>query len=172
MSKPWVIFCTVLVAGVSSISGSTEARVPGMGEKELGGSFLLSFEDGRGTVLLEPRIGFFLDKGVELEGKLLLSHQSNALSTTRVGLLGDAQYHFELQGPIVPFVLGGLGFEVESRSNHVSGSDTYLILTLGGGIKPFITRSAAIRIEYGLGIVFGDGTSIRNTVLAGLSLFI
>ncbi len=172
MGKLWVIFFTVLVAGVSSISSPTEARVPGMGEREVGGSFLFSFEEGRGTVLLQPRIGFFLDRGVELEGQLLLSHESNAQSTTRVGLLGDAQYHFEIQGPIVPFVLGGLGFEMESRSDHVSGSDTYLILNLGGGIKPFVTRSAAIRIEYGLGVVFGDGTSIRNTILAGLSLFI
>ena len=103
------------------------------------------------------RVAYFLDRwfGVELEGNWVrattkVTRDGASIYSARAHAL--FQYRcpcttFALPEQIVPFATLGLGVWRVSSSDEVLGSDTDMLLQVGGGIRLFATKSIAIRAE-------------------------
>ncbi len=106
---------------------------------------------------LGVRFAYFLDRwiGLELEGNWVRA-------TTKVTQDGASIYSarahalfqhkcpcttFALPEQVVPFATLGLGVWRVSSSDEVLGSDTDMLLQVGGGVRFFATKSIAIRAE-------------------------
>ncbi len=113
-------------------------------------SFKASGDTSSDSLLIIPlRFGYFVWKGLEIEPELTLAKFSPG--DAHFNLSGNLSYNFKTAGPLVPFLLAGVGFGdgfavgplVEgSTSTHAT------LLNGGGGVKYVIGNTAAIRAEY------------------------
>jgi opacity protein-like surface antigen len=102
-----------------------------------------------GNRSLSPRLGFFVNKGLEIEPEILFMVGSGA---DPVYMLNDnISYNFISKGKVVPFLLAGYGLAntVPFFNLPLFRTDfTVGVLNLGIGIKSFLTDDIAIRVEY------------------------
>lgn len=93
------------------------------------------------TFDFEPALGYFFNSHWEVLGKLIFDHSSfgDNTGTTNFGLTGDALYHFNSDGSIVPFVGAGLGVLTNGGdSNDQTDNTTIIVPELFAGIRlPF-----------------------------------
>jgi opacity protein-like surface antigen len=104
---------------------------------------------GSGALLISPRLGFFVYKGLEIEPEILFMVASGADPVYMLN--GNISYNFISKGKIVPFLLAGYGLAnaVPLFNVPLIRTDfTVGVLNLGVGIKSFLTDDIAIRVEY------------------------
>jgi opacity protein-like surface antigen len=144
---------SILILLVASSSLLAQPREGKNKELSLSGSYQSyssgSSSGGSGALLISPRLGFFVHKGLELEPELLFMAGSGSDPVYMVN--GNISYNFISAGKGVPFLLIGYGiantvpfFNVPfTRTDFMVG-----VLNVGGGVKAFLQENIAIRFEY------------------------
>jgi len=150
---------------------------PLVGKKfELGGSGAFSFSEGTSTLALSPRLGLLVGGSIEVEGEMGLVRSSfsgggMSSSSTVLSLSGNLVYNIPTSKGAT-FLLVGIGTTRTSTSSSGFGatnaSTSRRVLNFGGGIKSFLTETAAVRIEYRRRQVKDLGGS--NIILFGISV--
>ena len=153
------------------------------GDKEL--SIVASFisikyekaDEAWTAVNIPIRFGFFVTKNIEIEPELLFSKYED--EDAGFILSGNLAYNFtpSSEGIVVPFVFAGLGFSnttillpniaFEGRENK-----NWTVFNLGGGLKTFLAKSFALRLEYRFQNLFGDTDISYHNILLGISAFL
>jgi opacity protein-like surface antigen len=148
-------------AAVPARAADDEARgalAPGRVELSTAASFT-SFDQGGGedslTVLSVPlRVGYLVTRSLALEGEVLATHVDFGGGDSDNGTAGlfsaNALYHFNPEGRTSPFLLvgGGVGNGQEVFTVAFDVDRTVTALHAGAGIKTFLSRRAALRLEY------------------------
>lgn len=102
------------------------------------------------TYLIVPvRFGYYVWKGLEIEPELLVTSFEHG--HTGFNLSGNVAYHFKVAGPLVPFVLAGVGLGNGYSTGPIvssSTSTTAFLINGGAGAKYVLGKIAAIRMEY------------------------
>ena len=119
-----------------SLSGAYENRSVGSNSGDLG------------WLLINPRLGFYVFKGLELEPEMVFMISG---ASPMYVLNGNVSYNFISAGNSVPFLLIGYG-----RANTVPFFNVPLgglgfgvnVLNLGGGMKVILNKDIAVRFEY------------------------
>lgn len=138
------------------------------GQVELGGDVgfgmtSYSWEDGdffidnTSTITFYPRVGYFVIPNLEIEPRLIFNYVkwnyegegTEDESFTTLGAILNLVYNFEMEGKVIPFVFGGLGFQSYSSDPEPDEDyETTMILPdVGAGIKAFLTDNGVIRAE-------------------------
>lgn len=102
-----------------------------------------------GALLLSPRVGFYVYKGLELEPELLFLLSSG--SDPMYMINGNISYNFISDGKAVPFLLVGYGLANTVPFFNLPIAKTNFnigVLNLGIGIKMFLKEDIALRVEY------------------------
>ena len=106
--------------------------------------------------------------GIEAEGALLPSQTRQSDSAVN---LWTARGHLILQAPtkvIVPFVLGGGGVIGISSSDRVLGTDIDGAVHFGAGLKGYVSKNLALRLEGRGSVTSGYGADTRAIHWEGL----
>lgn len=153
------------------------------GDKELSiaASFMESrFEAGGENwwaANLATRLGFLVTEHIEIEPEILFSKFRK--EDAGFVLSGNLSYNFSPinpEGKTVPFVFGGLGLSntIMFLSNVTWPSfedKTRTVLNLGGGLKIFLSRPSALRLEYRFQKFSGEGWDYTyHHILFGISI--
>ena len=135
------------------VSAQTDTLVQVKRKTEI--SFSVSFQsitvgEGRSstTILLVPRIGFYVYRGLQIEpeGVVILSSEDPTYMMN-----GNLVYNFVGGKKAVPFLLAGYGVTNTVPVHNIPIVDlniTIGVLNLGAGIKAFIADNIALRGEY------------------------
>ncbi len=142
--------CILAVSAVAIAAAAHPAQAAGLvtqGSSELGVGGLLDFKSAVGTdFALDVRYSYFFWDRISLGGVGGFSH-NDAASGVKVGGVGE--YNFKLSDnyapligtDLIPFVGLGLSYQyVDIHHEHESA----LVLTAEGGLKFFLTDSAAV----------------------------
>ena len=151
MKKLGVFLVTLLFLGATlAISQPVPGKKFELGTSISFTSVKISGFTGSDTYLILPvRFGCYIWKGLEIEPELLIT--SVHPGDTGFDLSGNVAYHFKVGGPLVPFVLGGVGFGNGYSTGPIVASSTDVTATLinaGAGAKYIIGKVGAIRMEY------------------------
>jgi len=106
--------------------------------------------------------------GIEAEGALL---PSQTRQTDQALNLWTARGHVILQAPtktIVPFILGGGGVIGLSSESDVLGNDIDGALHFGAGVKAYVTKNLALRLDGRGSVMSGYGADTRSLHWEGL----
>lgn len=174
----------------STLSVTSQIREGRSNELSISGAYQNISRPGHGSsgsLLLSPRLGFFVGGGVEIEPEavLLLGSGIDAVYL----LNGNVSYNFPVGPNGVPFLLAGYGIANTVPAFSVPfGKTDYVVgvLNLGAGVKIFFKEDVAVRLEYryqnfsGKGDTYGTGmysytpeTDYRlHTVQFGFSVLI
>ena len=157
-----------IIALVLFSAASLLAQLPEGKNKEF--SFSGSYQDyssgsgssSSGSILMSPRIGFFVLKGLEIEPEAVVMVSSG--SEPAYMLNGNVSYNF---GPIrksMPFLLIGYGvgntvpfFNVPFTRVDYSIN----VLNVGFGMKSFVTEDIAFRLEFRYQKLSGQGSTVN-----------
>jgi len=102
------------------------------------------------TLSIPFRLGCFLSKKIEIEPEVLYSHlfQENA-SSTEASFMMNFVYNLRLFSPLTFFILGGGGLIISSADiENIKESHKDLAFNGGSGLRLFVSKTAALRIEY------------------------
>jgi hypothetical protein len=153
------------------------------GDKEfsIAASFMSrKVEDGESwTVLNIPiRIGYFVTKNVEIEPEILFtSWEDEDLGYVLSGNLAYNVILADQESKTVPFLFSGVGFSntITYLPNFAwlgAEDETWTVLNVGGGIKFFLQKRAALRFEYRFQKFSGDWDYTYHNMLLGVSAFL
>jgi opacity protein-like surface antigen len=140
------------------------------------------------VVSLPLRAGILLTRSFGLEGEVLATHidfgGDDSDNGTGVLFSANALYHFTPEGRTTPFVLvgGGVGNAEEFLNIAYKADRTVTAFHAGAGIKTFVSRRAALRLEYRFSHYSGgersseffsgeDPSTNLHKVLVGISIF-
>jgi hypothetical protein len=139
-----------IVACVLVVPFSARAMMAEPKSIEVNGFFTLSHTSvsshgesvGSTTFDLEPALGYFFTSNWEVLGKLIIDHDSgfgDNSGETHFGLTGDAFYHFNSSGSVVPFVGAGLGvLSNGGDANNGHDNSSIIVPELLAGVRfPF-----------------------------------
>jgi len=155
----------------------------GAKELSIGASFMSrSYEnsDESWTAFNIPiRLGFCVNNNLEIEPELLF----NKYEEEDAGLIFSVNIAYNINSPgrsnpTVPFLLGGVGFSntIVILPNYahagIEEGKGWTILNLGAGLKMFLSKTAALRLEYRFQKYNGDSDLTYHNVLFGMSVFI
>ncbi|MFA6598135.1 MAG: outer membrane beta-barrel protein [Ignavibacteriaceae bacterium] len=146
-----------------------------------------SSSSGSSAILLSPRLGFYVHKGLELEPELLFMMSTG--SDLVYMLNGNVSYNFIARGKTVPFLLIGYGLANTVPFFNVPMTRTDFnvgVLNIGMGVKIFLKEDIALRIEYRYQKYSGQGETVSygyysytqkvdtriNSVQFGFSIFL
>ncbi|HPI71988.1 MAG TPA: hypothetical protein PK843_14890 [bacterium] len=130
------------------------------------------------TVFNVPiRFGIFAARAIEFEPELLFTKFKE--EDTGFVFSANLAYHFSSGHPqqkIVPYIFGGLGvsntFLFLSNTLYPERSgDHFTVLNLGAGIKQFIAKDVALRLEYRFQDFMGNDAVVYHHLFLGLSVF-
>ncbi|MHA1228743.1 MAG: outer membrane beta-barrel protein, partial [Candidatus Hodarchaeales archaeon] len=102
------------------------------------------------TLAIPLRLGYFLSEKIEVEPEVLYSHlfQKNS-SSTEASFMMNFVYNLRLFSPLTFFILGGNGLIVSSANiENIRESHKDLAFNGGSGLRLFVSKTAALRIEY------------------------
>jgi len=130
------------------------------------------------SFIFPVRVGFFVTDNIEIEPEILFSKFKN--SDAGYIISGNIAYHFlpgNEKNNGVPFVFAGFGFAntIPFFPNiaYVGDSDeTRTTLNAGAGLKVFISKPAAVRVEYRFQKFMNGENIYYHNVLVGISVFI
>lgn len=144
------LFVLLFLAATFAISQPVPGKKFELGMAFSFSSFKASGSTDSDSLLTIPvRFGYFIWKGLEIEPELILTKFSPG--NAHFNLSGNLAYNFKTAGPLVPFLLAGVGFgDGFSVGSLVEGSTstTATLLNGGAGVKYVIGGMAAIRAEY------------------------
>jgi hypothetical protein len=174
------LFLTLLIVVLSFATVMPQTRI---GDKEL--SLSATFMSRKAAEEKESysifnmpvRVGFLVTNGTELEPELILSSYKDK----KVGyiLSGNIVYNVNPSDPNlrwVPFVLGGFGFAnselalVDVATPGTAG-ELWTTLNFGAGVKIFLSKPVALRIEYRYHKFFKDTDVTFQNIYVGFSIF-
>jgi opacity protein-like surface antigen len=150
MKKALVILTVFFFLG-----GLVAAAQPAGKKWEVGGSIsFTSFkfsgaEESDSVFNLPVRVGYFIWQGLEIEPEVMYTKFSG--SDAGWLLSANVAYNFKMSHPILPFILGGVGFGNGFTYAGVAEGDPDLnafVYQFGVGAKFLIGSSAAFRLEY------------------------
>ena len=175
--KVFVGILTVLIS-VDTVFAQTER-----GDKEFSNS--VSFmsvkyehaDEYMWVLNLATRLGFFVTKNIEVEPEIQFTKYKE--EDAGVFFSGNIAYNFSLtsqEGRLVPFVLGGFGFSnatmIAPNIPYTSWEDkNWTVLNLGGGLKIFVPKPIALRLEYRFQNWFGNPNYTYHNIFFGISVF-
>ena len=144
------------------------AQLPEGKNKEL--SFSGSYQDyssasgfsNSGSILLSPRIGIFVLKGLEIEPEALLMVSSG--SEPVYMLNGNVSYNFNPIRKSMPFLLIGYGISNTFPFFNVPVTRvdySVNVLNVGFGMKSFVSDDIAIRLEFRYQKFSGQGSTVN-----------
>jgi hypothetical protein len=173
-----LIALLVVLISATAVFAQTEK-----GDKELSiaASFMSrKYEHGEAwTVINIPiRLGIFVTKNVAIEPEILFAKYEE--QDAGFILSCNLAYNFTLSDPesrTVPFLFSGFGFSntiVHLPDFAMSGAEdeTWTPLNLGGGVKFFLSKSAALRWEYRFQKFMGDWDYTYHNIFLGVSAFL
>jgi len=124
------------------------------------------------------RLGFCVTNNLEIEPELLF----NKYEDEDAGLIFSVNFAYNINrpgqsNPTVPFLLGGVGFSntIVILPNYAGAGiedKNWTILNLGAGLKIFLAKPAALRLEYRFQKYNGSSELTYHNVLFGMSVFI
>jgi len=172
-----LIALLVVLISVPVVFSQTEK-----GDKELSiaASFMSrKYEDGAAwTVINVPiRLGILVTKNFEIEPEILFAKYEE--QDAGFILSCNLAYNFSLPDPesrTVPYLFSGIGFSntiVHLPNCAMSGAEdeTWTPLNLGGGVKFFLSNSAALRWEYRFQKFMGEWDYTYHNIFLGVSAF-
>jgi len=112
-------------------------------------SFSGTSNDQSDAFIISPRLGFHLVKGFEIEPEATLM-SAKRLSPVYM-LNGNVSYNFVLFTKAVPFLLIGYGTANEIpflQLPSVRTGSWIGVLNIGGGVKEYLSKDVALRVEY------------------------
>lgn len=154
--------CLVMLALVVVTTSFGQPREGRNFELSLSGSYQHyasgSSSSGSGALLVSPRLGYFVFKGLEVEPEIICLFGSSGDPVYMAN--GNLSYNFISDRPAVPFVLVGYGmantvpvFGVPfTRTSFAIG-----VLNVGAGMKVFLHEDVALRLEYRYQAFTGEG---------------
>lgn len=170
--------CCILILAVETLYAQIEK-----GDKEfsVAASFMARKAENQeefATVFNVPiRFGIFATKTIEFEPELLFSKFKE--EDTGYVFSANLVYHFNSGHPqqrTVPYIFGGLG--VSNTFLFLSNTlyperygDHFTVLNLGAGIKQFISKDVALRMEYRFQDFMGNDDMVYHHLFLGLSVF-
>jgi opacity protein-like surface antigen len=180
---------SVLALGLSRLSAEEPTGVhKGSVELSSAASFSFSQESGDGNddltaIQLPLRVGYLITDRIGLEGEILLSHLDFGDDDPATGFVGSASlaFHFSPKARTTVFLLagGGAGNAVEFATLAADSDTTVTTLHAGLGLKTFLGRRAALRVEYRFTHYSGDEPDLfspavdlnSHKLLIGFSVF-
>jgi opacity protein-like surface antigen len=150
MKKAFVILTIFFFLG-----GLVAAAQPAGKKWEVGGSIsFTSFkfsgdEDSTSAFNLPVRVGYFIWRSLEIEPEVMYTKFEG--SDAGYLLNANLAYNFKMSHPILPFVLGGVGFGNGLTYVGITEGDSEVnafTFQFGVGAKFLIGSSAAFRLEY------------------------
>lgn len=163
----------VFLTGSAAYAGRIDA-----GTVEAGADLMLDFEGANGTTISGDLLGgYFILDGVLVGGRVGL-YNDDALSLFSAFLIGEQ--HFETDTPWIPYIGASLGvLHAKAEIGETSDSTTALAIGATGGLKFYITETAAFDINLNLVLASDDvfvadaeAESIDMTLKAGLRFFL
>jgi hypothetical protein len=121
-------------------------------------------------------IGFFVTDGFEIEPEILLSKYKE--EDVGIILSGNLAYNFNTSnGNLVPFILGGAGYAntiifLPKVAYESDEDDNWTVLNGGAGLKIFISKPIALRLEYRFQKFLGDTDITNHNIFFGISVFL
>lgn len=122
------------------------------------------------------RLGLLVTKDFEIEPEILFSKYEGG----HVGFVfsGNLAYNINPtshEGRVVPFVFGGLGYSNATillpNIAYGGGDENWTVLNLGGGLKIFMSKPVALRLEYRFQNFFGYRDIMYHNIFFGISVF-
>lgn len=152
---PLVLLGITLLAGGASGSafqpGTVELRTDILFDhdsREFEGEKVVTVTDGEATL----RLGYFFTSMIEVAGGVLYGYDKTDPETAEevkdsyYGVRGDVILNLPTDGPIVPFVAGGVGF-VAYGNEDIYGDESSLIFpVIAGGIRVLMGNSASLNL--------------------------
>ena len=127
--------------------------------------------------LISPRLGYEVAKGFEIEPEATLVTVKG--SNPAYILNGNVSYNFISTAKAVPFLLLGYGTANEIPFLQIPSvrSGSWMgVLNIGGGVKGYLTKDVAMRVEYRYQTFSGqaqeDVSHEINTVQFGFSVLL
>lgn len=131
------------------------------------------------TFSIPARIGYFLDKKIEIEPEVIFMFEEfNGTYERKTLLLANIGYNFSKSSKVNPFILAGGGIIMypEESDIHVIDSERWIEIlfagNIGAGIKWSISRQFAFRSEYRF-IIYKDHADYitYHNIFLGVSVF-
>ncbi|NIO48595.1 MAG: outer membrane beta-barrel protein [Candidatus Aminicenantes bacterium] len=138
------------------------------------------------TFSVPVRVGIFLTNNLEIEPEVIynymrISSDGEYASQTEAILLANVAYNFGTSSKVMPFMVGGAGITIISRSatDVETVSESGFAWNVGAGIKWFAANSVALRFEYrfiSFSITEVDIFELKQShtvhrIFAGISIF-
>jgi opacity protein-like surface antigen len=133
-----------LALNLNSLSATTESKYNGQGYKDEG--------EAVGALGLDFRFGVFAAPGLSIEPEFYMLAGEGDPPAFNLG--GNLAYTFKIEAsPVSPFITAGYGIgngiPFMQRLLGRSSSDFDIpVLRAGGGLKIFVARSVALKMEY------------------------
>jgi opacity protein-like surface antigen len=112
-------------------------------------------------LLISPRLGFFVNGGLEIEPEAILMVGSGIDVVYMIN--GNIAYNFSAGPNGVPFLLAGYGVSNTVPVFDVPVTKTAFavgVLNLGAGMKIFLNDEVAFRVEYRFQNFSGEGDAV------------
>jgi opacity protein-like surface antigen len=158
---------SVLALGLSRLSAEEPIGVHKGGvELSTAASFGYTKDSSDGdeeltAIQLPLRAGYFITDRIGVEGEILVSHLDFGDDDASTGFVGSASFafHFSPKARTTVFLLagGGAGNAIEFATLASDAETTVTTLHAGLGLKAFLGRRAALRVEYRFTHYSGDG---------------
>jgi hypothetical protein len=156
----------IIIISLMSASLFAQPREGKTRELSISGSFQ-NFSSGSGSgsssaVLISPRLGFYVFRGLEIEPEIICMFGSGGDPVYVMS--GNISYNFISHGKGVPFILVGYGIANTIPMFGVPFSPTGFridVLNAGAGVKAYLMEDVALRLEYRFQKFMGDGASIN-----------
>jgi opacity protein-like surface antigen len=151
-----ILLLMVIILCFEGFENATAQLKKGQMELSLSAAFMgvkESGEDLSTAFNLSTRFGYFLSREFEVEPEIIFSSYGGD-GNPGIILSGNFLYNFpnQKQFGAFPFFLAGLGWANSlhyfNQMNFGEVDRNYIFLNLGVGLKSFISKSAALRVEY------------------------
>jgi opacity protein-like surface antigen len=147
----WIL--AAVLALMTTIPARTQIREGYNKELSLSGGYQHTSREGSssgsGAILVAARLGFFVDRGFEIEPEVMLMAGTGFDAVYMLN--GIVSYNFTVGPNGVPFLLAGYGISnTIPYFNVPSGRTDFMIgvLNAGAGMKIFLKEDVAVRLEY------------------------
>jgi hypothetical protein len=128
------------------------------------------------AINLATSIGIFVTDGFEIEPEILISKYKD--EDMGIVLSGNLAYNFNTSnGNPVPFILGGAGYAntiifLPRAAYEGDEDDNWTVINGGAGLKIFISKPIALRLEYRFQKFLGDTDVTNHIIFFGVSVFL
>lgn len=155
----------MLLLPVSTVFAQTDK---GDWEFSVAGSFMSmkieGVDESFASIRLAGRAGYFITKCFEIEPEIILGKiDEDLFGEAKWGYIFSCNlaYHFSTSSKTVPFVLAGVGisntFPIFAKVVIFGSEDeTWKLINAGAGIKVFLSKAVALRVEYRFQHYFGE----------------